>query len=146
MILNGNCFEDTYIKFRETELVVHNWFACAFTAHCALRNAERNLKSTTTNGFNFRIINSLMESWGHMIEHELDDWLSKTWTRLIKHGLIKHGLNKTWIDKTWIYDQIRKGLFNLGFIWTEYDKHDLGTDVPVAPAFRHSTFPFRKWN
>ena len=50
-----------------------------------------------------------------MIEHELDDRLSKTWTRLIKHGLIKHGLNKTWIDKTWIYDQIRKGFF-LGFI------------------------------
>ena len=23
-----------------------------------------NLKSTTTNGFNFRIINSLMKSWG----------------------------------------------------------------------------------
>ena len=130
MILNGNCFEDTYIKFRETELVVHNWFACGFTAHCALRNAERNLKSTSTNGFNFRIINSLMESWGHMIEHELDDWLSKTWTGLIKHGLIKHGLNKrcinktrinkTWIDKTWIYDQIRKGVFPrfyMNWIW-----------------------------
>ena len=56
-----------------------------------------------------------------MIEHGLDDWLSKTWTGLIKHGLIKHGLNKrcinktwinkTWIDKTWIYDQMRKGVF-----------------------------------
>ena len=131
-----NCFEDTYIKFRETELVVHNWFACGFTAHCALRNVERNLKSTTTNGFNFRIINSLMESWGHMIEHELDDWLSKTWTGSIKHGLIKHGLNKrcinktwinkTWIDKTWIYDQMRKGVFPrfymnwIGQTWLRY--------------------------
>ena len=30
----------------------------------AHRNAEMNLKSTTTNGFNFRMINSLIESWG----------------------------------------------------------------------------------
>ena len=65
-----------------------------------------------------------------MIEHELDDWLSKTWTGLIKHGLIKHGLNKrcinktwinkTWIDKTWIYDQMRKGvfpMFYMNWIW-----------------------------
>ena len=29
----------------------------------------------------------------------------------------------------------------LGFIGYEYDKHDLGTDVPVTPAFRHAAFP-----
>ena len=34
-----------------------------------------------------------------------------------------------------------QGVFFLGFIGYEYDKHDLGTDVPVAPAFRHATFP-----
>ena len=32
-------------------------------AHCACKNAEMNLKSTTTNGFNFRIINSLKYAW-----------------------------------------------------------------------------------
>ena len=29
-----------------------------------------NLKSTTTNGFNFRIINSLMECWGVRVDYE----------------------------------------------------------------------------
>ena len=37
---------------------------CEFTAHYACKNAEMNLKSATTNGFNFRIINSLMGAWG----------------------------------------------------------------------------------
>ena len=32
-------------------------------AHCACKNAEMNQKSTTTNGFNFRIINSLKYAW-----------------------------------------------------------------------------------
>ena len=49
-----NFFEDIYIKFRETELAeisqlprvwIHHYYAC--------KNAEMNLKSTTTNGFNF---------------------------------------------------------------------------------------------
>ena len=40
-----------------------NCLACGFTVHYACKKAEMNLKSTTTNGFNFRIINSLMESW-----------------------------------------------------------------------------------
>ena len=39
-------------------------FECEFTAHYARKNADMNLKSTTTNGFNFRIINSFM-SWGY---------------------------------------------------------------------------------
>ena len=33
-------------------------------AHYACKNAEMNLKSTTTNGYNVRIINSIMGSWG----------------------------------------------------------------------------------
>ena len=33
------------------------------------KNVEINLKSTTSNGFNFRIINSLMDSW----------WVRLTW-------------------------------------------------------------------
>jgi len=39
----------------------HNDLACEFTAYYAYTNAEMNLKSSTTNGFNFRIINSLMD-------------------------------------------------------------------------------------
>ena len=35
----------------------------------------------------------------------------------------------------------KKGFFFLGFIGYEYDKHDLGTDVRVAPAFCHATVP-----
>ena len=42
----------------------NNCLACEFAADYACKNAEMNLKSTTNNGFNFRIINSLMESWG----------------------------------------------------------------------------------
>ena len=42
---------------------VKSCIACDFMAHYACKNAEMNLKSTTTNGFNFQIINSLMESW-----------------------------------------------------------------------------------
>ena len=34
-----------------------------FMAHYACKNKEVNLKSTTSNGFNFQIINLLMESW-----------------------------------------------------------------------------------
>ena len=33
-------------------------------AHYTSKNAEMNLKSTTTNGFNFQIINSLMDLGG----------------------------------------------------------------------------------
>ena len=43
---------------------VKSCIACHFTAHYACKNVEMNLKSTTTNGFNFQIINSLMGSWG----------------------------------------------------------------------------------
>ena len=53
------------------------------------------------------------------------DWINITW------------INKIWSDKTWIikawsditriYDQVRKGFFFLGFIGSEYDKHDLCT-------------------
>ena len=42
----------------------HNDLECEFTAYYAYRNAEINLKYSTTNGFNFRIINSLMDFWG----------------------------------------------------------------------------------
>ena len=45
-----------FFKFRE--------IACEFKDHYTCKNAGMNLKSTTTNGFNFRIINSLMGSWG----------------------------------------------------------------------------------
>jgi len=38
--------------------IPHAWIH----AHNTCRNAEMNLKSTTTNGFNFRIIKSIMES------------------------------------------------------------------------------------
>ena len=45
-----------------TELV--DCLACEFTAHYACKNVEMNLKSSITNGFNFRVINPLMKSWG----------------------------------------------------------------------------------
>ena len=45
---------------------------------------------------------------------------------MIKYGL--DWIDKTWISKTWIHDQI--SIF-LGFMGTEYDKHVLGTNVPV---------------
>ena len=66
--LNGrNCFEDIYFKFKKIELVemqLHNYPAREFIAYCVCRNTELNLKSTTVNGFNFRPLNSLMESCG----------------------------------------------------------------------------------
>ena len=42
------CFENIYTKFKKTE-----WLECEFTSHYTLRNAEMNLKSKTTNQFNF---------------------------------------------------------------------------------------------
>ena len=44
---------------------VKSCIACDVTAHYTCKNAEMNLKSTTTNRFNFQIINTLMESWGY---------------------------------------------------------------------------------
>ena len=37
-------------------IVYYNYLVCEFTAHYARRNAEMNLKSTTTNGFTFQKI------------------------------------------------------------------------------------------
>ena len=51
-----------WIKFLRGHL--HQIQVCEFTGHYACKNAEINRKSTTSNGFNFRIINSLMDSWG----------------------------------------------------------------------------------
>ena len=53
------------------------------------------------------------------------DWINKTWAT----GSDKTWINKTWSDITRIYDQVRKGVFILGFIGSEYDKHDLGTGM-----------------
>ena len=41
---------------------LHTSFTFEFTAHYECMNAEMNLKSPTTNTFNFQIINSLTES------------------------------------------------------------------------------------
>ena len=41
---------------------IHNHTTYKFTAHFEYGNAEMNLKSTNANGFNFKIINSFMES------------------------------------------------------------------------------------
>ena len=78
-------------------------------------------------------------------------WSDKTWSNKIwsnKTWINKTWINKTWINKTWsdiarIYDQVRKGFFpQLGFIGSEYDKHDFNryNDVPAAPAFCHAIF------
>ena len=45
-------------------IVYYNYLACEFTAHYACRNAEMNLKSTTTNGFTFPKIISLRKYLG----------------------------------------------------------------------------------
>ena len=70
-----------------------------------------------------------------MIKYGLD-WTNKTWIN-------KLWIDETWINKTCIYDQIRKGLFFLGFIGIEYDKNDLGTDVPVQQLLLSVTQHFR---
>ena len=59
-------------------VLLANCLKCEFTAHYAC-NEEMNLKSTSTNGFNFRIINSLMASWGYAwpgltISDKLEFW------------------------------------------------------------------------
>ena len=84
--MNPLVVPETSVKFTRTSLylvrlkifewiklhlyqIQRNWadrnfaISCEFTAHYACKNEDINLKSTTTNGFNFPIINSLMESW-----------------------------------------------------------------------------------
>ena len=64
--LNGwNFLEDIYIKFRETELVEISQVPRVWS-HGSLRmqGCRDELKSTSTNGFNFRITNSFMVSYG----------------------------------------------------------------------------------
>ena len=54
-------------QFRKTELAVISWQPRVWiqgSLRIHYKNADMNLKSTTTNGFSFRIINSIMESWG----------------------------------------------------------------------------------
>ena len=62
-----------WVKFlrRHLHQMQENWAVRNFlTASCVnsrslgIKNTETNLKSIRTNGFNFRIINSLMKSWG----------------------------------------------------------------------------------
>ena len=57
-----------------------------------------------------------------MIKYGLD-WIGKTWTGLIKHRLIKHGSIKHGLIKHGFMN--KKGVFFVGFIGSEYDKHDL---------------------
>ena len=57
--------------------------AYEFTAHYACKSAEINLKSTTSNGFNFWKINSLMDSWGVRLT-----WLDCTMTVRERNNLI----------------------------------------------------------
>lgn len=44
-----------------------NYLMCEFTAPYACRNAEMNLKSTTTDGFNFQIITLLIKFLGALL-------------------------------------------------------------------------------
>ena len=49
--------------------------------------------------------NLILSRERHVVKQGLD-WISKTWTGLVKyglvkHGLVKHGLVKTWTSKTW---------------------------------------------
>ena len=47
----------------------------------------------------------------HVVKHGLD-WISKTWTGLVKHGLVKHGL-------------VKHGLVKHGFVNHGLVKHGL---------------------
>ena len=56
-------------------------------------------------------------------------WIDKTWidkTWINKTWIDKTWINKTWLDKTCIYDQIRKGVFFLGFIGLNMTNMTLG--------------------
>ena len=55
-----------FIKFRrETELVEVSLTASRVNSqHYVCKNAEMNLKSTTTKGFNIQIMSLLIQSWG----------------------------------------------------------------------------------
>ena len=42
-----------------------NYLTCKIDCHYECRNADINLKFTTTNGFNFQMMNWLMKCWGY---------------------------------------------------------------------------------
>ena len=50
----------------------------------------------------------------HVVKHGLD-WISKTWTGLVKHGLVKHGLVK--------HGLVKHGLVKHGFVKGGFVKH-----------------------
>ena len=68
----------------------HNYLACEFTAYRACRNTAMNLKCTTTNGLNFRIINSLIESyaWSRLAVKSARNWimtvLEQDWEQVLQ--------------------------------------------------------------
>ena len=61
-----------------------------------------NLKSTTTNGFNFRIINSLMKSWGVRLT-----WVDYKHPPLNRHLL---PLSSTWVPEVFSHAMCDKEL------------------------------------
>ena len=63
-------------------------------------------------GFGFTTLN-----WKrHVVKHGLD-WISKTWTGLVKHGLVKHGLVK--------HGFVKHGFVKHGFVKHGFVKHGL---------------------
>ena len=94
-----------------------------------------------------------------MIKRGLE-WIGKTWTGLIKHGLIKHGVIKHGLIKHGVikhglikHGVIQQGfmtkqgkVFFLGFIRSEYDKHDFKYfchaifAVEIGPVIFYLTF------
>ena len=55
----------------------------------------------------------------HVVKHGLD-WISKTWTGLVKHGLVKHGLVKHGLVK---HGLVKHGLVKHGFVKGGFVKH-----------------------
>ena len=58
---------------------------------------------------------------GHVVKHGLD-WISKTWTGLVKHGLVKHGLVKHGLVK---HGLVKHGLVKHGLVKHGLVKHGL---------------------
>ena len=81
----------------------YNCLMCEFTAHYVCKNVEMNLKFTTTNGFNFWIINSLMESWEVCLTW-LDCKYHSCWYNLHYHYPPHHYHHHCWVFKCEIRD------------------------------------------
>ena len=87
----------------------------------------------------------------HVVKHGLD-WISKTWTGLVKHGLVKHGLVKHGFVKHGFvkHGLVKHGLVKHGFVKGGFVKHGFvkGGFVKhgLTRCFSHGSFLCTKRN